>query len=297
MNFIFKLLPDSVDNFFAGHPFGNLVRFLISILSGALFIGFLVFVVWIAQKANKKVFRIIESRSGKKIHLQFLERVVNIAIVVIVIIIPLAGDRLGTSILGSAAVLTAVVGFAAQDVIKDVLSGFLISIYKPFDIGDMIELDDGTIGVVESITMRHVVIIRLDNLRDVIPNSRINDIPVINYSIGQDARSWLFEFNVSYDSDVYKTKKVISEAVKESPYSVPGVKNDRGDMVYAPVQFLEMGDSSLKMSVRVYFDRSGNIFEVQDDINTRVFKALGGAGIEIPYSYTNVILKDGSKEQ
>lgn len=292
MNFLMKMLPDSAETFFNEHPLGHTARFFANALSVALYLVILVLVVWVLQKINKKAFKYIEKKRGKKIHLQFLERVINIIIVVIVIIIPLAGDRIGTSILGSAAVLTAVVGFAAQDVIKDVLSGFLISLYKPFDIGDKIELDDGTIGIVELITMRHVVIIRLDNLRDVIPNSKLNEIAVINYSIGHDARSELFSFQVSYDSNIEKTKQVISEAIEDSPYSLPGLRTEDGSRVYGPVYFTQMGDSALTMSVRVYFDRDLNIFEVRDDINTRVFEALDRAGIEIPYSYTNIVMRD-----
>ena len=291
MNFLMKMLPDSAETFFNEHPLGHTARFFANALSVVLYLLILILMVWGLQKINKKLFEYIEKKRGKKIHLQFLERVINIIIVVIVIIIPLAGDKIGTSILGSAAVLTAVVGFAAQDVIKDVLSGFLISLYKPFDIGDKIELDDGTIGVVELITMRHVVIIRLDNLRDVIPNSKLNEIAVINYSIGHDHRSEMFRFQVSYDSDIERAKQVISEAVESSPYSEPGLRSDDGSMVYGPVYFVEMGDSALTMSVRVYFDRDLNIFKLKDDINTRVFEALEKAGLEIPYAYTNIVMR------
>ena len=291
MTFLTDLLPENAQFFFTDHPFGGIARLFVNAISVIVYFGILIFAVWFLQRINRKAFKYIEEKRGAKIHLQFLERVINIAIIVVIIIIPLAGDKIGTSILGSAAVLTAVVGFAAQDVIKDVLSGFLISVYKPFDIGDKIELDDGTIGIVESITMRHVVIIRLDNLRDVIPNSKINEIAVINYSIGKDSRSELFKFQVSYDTDTKKAKQVIAKAVEESPYSLPGVKAEDGSRTYGKVYFTEMGDSALSMSVRVYFDRDGNVFEVRDDINTRVFDALAEAGIEIPYAYTNVVIR------
>ena len=64
----------------------------------------------IERTTMAKEFKYIEKKRGARIHLQFLERVINIAIVIVVIIIPLAGDKIGTSILGSAAVITAVVG-------------------------------------------------------------------------------------------------------------------------------------------------------------------------------------------
>ncbi|MCR5235746.1 MAG: mechanosensitive ion channel family protein [Lachnospiraceae bacterium] len=291
MTFLTRMMPESVQRFFEEDPSGKTVRFFINLASVVIYFLMLFALLMLLQKINKIFFEFLEKKRGRKIHLQFLERVINILIVIIVVIIPLAGDKIGTSILGSAAVLTAVVGFAAQDVIKDVLSGLLISIYKPFDIGDKIELDDGTIGIVESITMRHVVVIRLDNLRDVIPNSKLNEIAVINYSIGSDMRSELFSFNVSYDSDIEKVKEVISRAIENSSYSKPGVKDGEGNPCYGSVFFTGMKDSSLEMSVRVYFDRDLNILEVRDNINSGVFDALQEAGIEIPYSYTNIVMK------
>lgn len=290
MRFLFDILPKDVESFIEGHPFGHLIRFLINALSTVLYLSFLVAVVYVAQRANKRLFEHIEKRRGKKIHLQFLERVINIAIVGIIIIIPLAGDSIGKSILGSAAVLTAVVGFAAQDVIKDVLSGFLISVYKPFDIGDRVELEDGTVGIIENITMRHVLIIRIDTLRMVVPNSRINSMTILNYSLGEAARSALFKFQVSYDTDISLAKKVIAEAIEASPYSVKGKKMKDGSMGYGSVYFMEMADSSLVMNVTVYYEETSASELVKDDINTRVFNALNEAGIEIPYSYTNVVL-------
>ena len=72
---------------------------------------------------------------------------------------------------------------------------------------------------------------------------------------------------------------------------MPGLTDEDGSMVYGPVYFTRMADSSLVMSVRVYFDRKLNILELRDDINTRVFTALEKAGIEIPYAFTNIVMR------
>jgi small-conductance mechanosensitive channel len=62
-------------------------------------------------------------------------------------------------------------------------------------------------------------------------------------------------------------------------------------MIYGPVYFISIDDSSLAMKVTVYY-KSGTDTEVlKDDINTRVFEALGNAGIEIPYPYTSVVMQ------
>ncbi|MCR5775425.1 MAG: mechanosensitive ion channel family protein [Lachnospiraceae bacterium] len=294
MNFDVEVLgiPEDIAELIVEHPAAAAWAGITYLLAYALLILVLILAVILLQKINHKTFKYLEKKRGKKIHLQFLERAINIAIIVIIVIIPLAGDSIGKSILGSAAVITAVVGFAAQDVIKDMLSGFLISIYKPFDIGDRIELEDGTVGIVDSITMRHVVIRRIDTLRVVIPNSRINSISVLNYSMGTVERSNLFKFQISYDSDIELAKNVIAKAIEESEYSVPGKKMKDGRIGYGPVYFIEMTDSALVMAVTVYYRHNDATEIVKDDINNRVFSALKEAGIEVPYAYTNVLVKN-----
>lgn len=57
------------------------------------------------------------------------------------------------SILGGTAVVSTVLAFAAQDIIKDILAGLMISLYRPVEIGNRIELEDGTVGIVKDISM------------------------------------------------------------------------------------------------------------------------------------------------
>ena len=126
----------------------------------------------------------------------------------------------------------------------------------------------------------------------VIPNSKINNVSVVNYSFDYVDRSILCKFPVSYDSDLEQVKDVIKEAVMSSPYSEPGKKSRDGEMTYAPVYFLELADSALIMAVTVYYKPTTPTEVIKDDINSRVFMAMQEAGIEIPYAYTNVVLQN-----
>ena len=290
--YLIKIIPEALQPYVTDSVANNLMLFGLSLIEMLIYLALLILIAHLLRVLNKKLFRRLRKKRGKKTHLVFLEGVINAYIIVIAVIVPLAGDSIKKSILGSAAVLTAVVGFAAQDIIKDMLAGFLISIYKPFDIGDRIELEDGTVGIVESITMRHVVIIRIDTLRVVIPNSKINNVSVVNYSFDYVDRSILCKFPVSYDSDLEQVKDVIKEAVMSSPYSEPGKKSRDGEMTYAPVYFLELADSALIMAVTVYYKPTTPTEVIKDDINSRVFMAMQEAGIEIPYAYTNVVLQN-----
>lgn len=271
---------------------GLLILFVvIAVVVAVILCAAYLFVCWGLIKLNHKIFTRMEKKKGSSLKYQFLEKLVRIIIIIVVIVIPFAGEKFGQSILGSTAVMAAIIGFAGQDVLKDILSGFLISVYKPFDIGDRIELEDGTVGVVESITMRHVVIIRIDTLRQVIPNSKLNTMSIINYSYDYVDRSMVFKFPVGYDSDIEKTKKVIHDAIDGSEYSRPDKKYKDGTVDYAPVYFIDIGNSALIMSATVYFNRRIPSEIVKDDINCRVFEALKANGIEVPYDYMTIVMK------
>ncbi|WP_026510409.1 mechanosensitive ion channel family protein [Butyrivibrio sp. LC3010] len=282
---------DAIDEMIRKDFGGFIITLAITFLIILLMVLVYVFFVWVSIQISRKIFAFIQKKRGRKIHLQFAENLTKAAIIFIFIVIPLAGDQIRKSILGSAAVIAAIVGFAAQDIIQDVLSGLLISIYKPFDLGDRIELEDGTSGIVERITMRHVVVTLVDTVRLVIPNSKLNSAALKNYSYDYVPRSAQFKFPVGYNSDIEKTKEIIEGAVEESSYSVPGKRNKNGEKIYSPVYFISLEDSALMMMVTVYYDHATPTEVLKDDINTRVYMALENAGIEVPYPHETVLLK------
>ena len=116
---------DQIKEYFAIHPKQFLTFFLVALLIIIVFLILYVLFAGLLLKINHSVFKRVEKKRGKTMHLHFLEQIIKIAIIVIFIIIPLAGDSIERSVLGSAAVATAVIGFAAQDIIRDVLSGIL----------------------------------------------------------------------------------------------------------------------------------------------------------------------------
>lgn len=79
----------------------------------------------------------------------------------------------------------------------------------------------------------------------VIPNSKINAASILNYSYGEIQRSCLFRFPIGYESDIEKTKIVIYDAVKGSPYTIPGKRQKDGSVDYGDIYFIELADSAL----------------------------------------------------
>lgn len=254
------------------------------------FIGVLL-LTWLVMHAARLAFRGIQKKQ-EGLNLAFFERITSAAILIVGTIIAFSVfggiSSVWKTLLGGTAIISTVLAFAAQDAIKDILAGLMISVYKPFEVGNRIELEDGTAGVVRDITMRHVVIQTLDTQRTVIPNSKLNAMSIKNFSYHSRSRSIQFQFHIAYNSDVEKAIQVIREAVMESEYSIPG-KDTPDGKDYAQVYFMAFEESSLRLATTVYFKPTAASEVVMTDINLRVRRALNENGIEIPYPYIHVI--------
>ena len=222
------------------------------ILGIVIGIAVAVLVTWILLKLNKIFFTRLKERNNG-LHVLFFKRMVDVVIVVgcgIVTISSYIGlESIWQTILGGTAITTAVLTFAAQDTIKDVLGGLMISLNKPFEVGNRIELEDGVVGIVEDMTPRHVVLRGMDTLRYVVPNRKMNTMRVTNYSYHRTDRAISFRFSVGYDSTMALVKAVIAKEIEDSPFTKPKIQEEEGTEAYAPVLFLEFADSALIMGV------------------------------------------------
>ena len=245
-------------------------------------------VCFILLKLEKKLARKWLAKH-KGINAIYMERIIRFVIIFIaamwVIMSSNVTKSFGASLFQGTAVLAAIAGFAAKPVLEDMFCGFMLSSTRPFNIGDRIELDDGTAGIVKDITIRHVVLQGIDTLKIIIPNSQINGKRITNLSHQTTTRSIHFRFQVGLNTKVSQAKDVIRTAISESPFSVP-----RNGEEYSPVYFMSYTPNGMEMGTTVYYEPTSPTEVVRDDIYTRVNRALNAAKIEIPYSYTNVIL-------
>lgn len=249
-----------------------------------------IILAWLLTRLNRRIFLRVQRRA--KLQLSFFQHITSILIFLSVILLTLSAfngvSSVWKTLLGGTAIISAVLAFVAQDVIKDILAGLMISLHHPFDLGNRIELEDGTAGIVEEMTMRHVVIKEIDSVRKVIPNSRINTMRLTNFSYKSAQRSANFRFSVGYETDIELAKQVVFDAVEESPYTVPEKKPD-GSQTYRPVYFISFADSALILSVTVYYEPTTLTEVLKNDVNTRVRAALREHNIEIPYNYVTVV--------
>ncbi|MBR2549393.1 MAG: mechanosensitive ion channel family protein [Saccharofermentans sp.] len=231
-------------------------------------------------------------KNKKNIQIRFTQNIIRTLIILIAVIWVLVSSTattdIGKVLFQGTAIIGAVAGLAAQPVLGDLFSGLALSFNKPFEIGDRIELDNGIRGVVMDITPRHVVLRTIDTIDVIVPNSKINSCLITNMSHNTKIRSVHMRFNVAYGTDIDKAMKVLRDAVIESDYSEPEWKNKD----YGPVYFISYADSSLVLATTVYFKPVNATEIVMSDINKRVNDAFTREGIEIPFNYVNVVMKD-----
>ena len=241
------------------------------------------------------------SKKSRSLHSRYLLQVIRLVILILcaVDLVSIFDPTLDVSkiLLRGSALIVAVVGFAAQPAISDLICGLLISINKPFEIGDRIVVEGLDPGIVDDITLRHTVLRIYDDLRIIVPNSELNSKTVTNTSYHQsDRRGIHLQYSVSYDTDVQKAMDIIRDCVVESPYTLSvennGILEDSG-----PVYFLKFADSALLLDTTIWVTKNTNSYTAITDINIRVNTAFKANNIEIPYNYVNVVEYEGSKDE
>ncbi len=189
-----------------------------------------------------------------------------------------------TGWLASAGIVGIAVGFAAKDTLANLFAGIFILTDAPYKLGDFVVLRDGQRGMVTHIGIRSTRILTREDVEITIPNAIIANSQIVNESSGpHEKRRLSIVASVAYGSDVDQVREVLLK-------SIEGLENVCSDP--SPiVRFIEMADSGLIFQIRVWIDLPVYKGRVIDAINTRAYKALNAAGIEIPYPKQDVYIR------
>lgn len=238
--------------------------------------------------------------TATKLHQKYMSRLFELIVILVIavnlVILLDPTINMTRTVLSASALIVAILGFAAQTAISDIICGLLIISNKPFEVGDRIIVEGLEPGIVEDITLRHTVLKIYDGFRIIVPNSQINQKTLINASYKDaEKRGIHLKYSVSYDTDVQKAMDAIRDSVAESPYTLKvinhGINEDSGT-----VYFLEFAESALVLETTIWVTRSTSSYIAVTDVNMRVNKTFRERGIEIPYSYLNVIGFNGDEQ-
>jgi small-conductance mechanosensitive channel len=191
-----------------------------------------------------------------------------------------------TPFLAGAGIAGIAVALAAQDFISNFFGGAIITVDKPFKVGDRIKVDN-YYGDVVSVGTRSTRIKTLDYQVVTIPNNKITSNVIINYSEPDEKLRIIIPVSVAYGSDPDTVKRILLEVahavIKETTYLL----EDPAPKVF----FLEFADSSLKFVLYVWARKYNLPDEVRDSINSRIARRFADEGIEIPFPQMEVRLR------
>ena len=243
--------------------------------------------IYIGIYLSKKITKIIGNRLetiGKLDHNTafVLQKIASYIFFVIVILIamPIAGIPITVfTVLGGA--LAIGVGFGAQNLFNNLISGIILMIERPIRIGDIIE-HSGTEGKVADIGNRCVRIRRTDGIDVLLPNSHFLEKEVINWTLHDSDIRGGVTVGVAYGSDTQMVKSLMEKAAREHPRI-----NQSKEIL---VLFEEFGDNSLSFTVLfwTHVTRPMDLRRIQSDIRYEIDSSFREAGIVIAFPQRDV---------
>jgi small-conductance mechanosensitive channel len=178
------------------------------------------------------------------------------------------------------------IGFGAQNIINNFISGWILMGERPIRIGDLLELN-GTLGRVEAINTRSTRIKRVDGVRIVIPNSHLLENIVVNWNLGDEDIRIFVSVGVAYGSPVRQVATLIEKAVLE-----------QDDVLKDPeprILFQDFGDSALIFEAYFWtqLKPGGDLRRLRSEIRFRIDELFRENDITIAFPQRDVHL-DGT---
>ncbi len=234
-----------------------------------------------------RIVRITEGlmhRHGMDISLsRFLKSLLSVALKVLLIFS--AVEILGFKTTSFVAILGALmvgIGMALNGSLGNLASGVMLMIFKPYNVGDLVELGGGSVGTVEAINAFSTSLATLDNKRIYVANSNVTGNTITNIS-GQGIVGVELTFGIGYDDSIDKARDVILRVGESCPYIL--------DDPTQGVVVAELADNSVNLATRP-FVKSEHYWDTMFYMQENVKKEFDKANIGIPFPQMDVHVKN-----
>ena len=177
------------------------------------------------------------------------------------------------------------VGLALQGSLANFAGGVLILIFKPYNVGDLVEAQ-GHLGVVKEVQIFNTILLTPSNKRVIIPNGAVSNGSVVNYSVEGTLRVDLV-IGIAYESDIPKAKEVLHNAMADHAL----VLKDPAPTVAVS----ELADSSVNLVVRPWC-KAVDYWQVYFDITEAAKVSLESSGVTIPFPQRDIHLYEHKAE-
>lgn len=233
---------------------------------------------------HRIIHRHINHEEFDSTNIKFIHRGLNaliyvVAFALIIFLIP-SLEHVAKTILAGAGVIVAVLVFASQQVLSNILSGITIVISKPYKLNDRVKVRDVE-GVVEDITLRHTIIKNYQNKRIVIPNSIMNSEIISNTDLKDDIFCEWIELSITLDSNLNLAKSLLESEILTHPnYKTPQLK--AGQIKNPTVRMINLTNSAAVLRGWTYATDVKESFAMCCDIKESIKHKFESNGIKFP---------------
>ncbi|MFT4776639.1 MAG: small-conductance mechanosensitive channel [Oleispira sp.] len=186
------------------------------------------------------------------------------------------------------------IGLGLQAIASNFISGFIILLDRSVSIGDYIELEDGSKGIVRQLSMRATTLETFDGKDIVVPNEKFIVGTFINWTHKDKNQRYRVDFSVAYHSDIRKLVEIVKLVVASHPQVFSG---DAVPLEERPdCEIDSFGDSGINMFVEFWMegiDDGKN--RVGGDLMLMILEALQQNGFEIPFPQREVRIVNENK--
>jgi small conductance mechanosensitive channel len=240
-----------------------------------LVIGF-----WIARVITRLLKKVLIKRNIDVTLIHFLSSALRFVLYLFVIIA--AVGQLGVETTSFIALLGAAglaIGLALQGSLSNVAAGVMLIIFRQVKVGQFIE-GAGVSGTVEKVGVFNTTLLTIDNKVIYVPNSKLINDNIINYS-EKDKRRVDLVVSIGYSDDIDKAKKILFDLID----SDPKILKDPQPVVAVG----ELADSSVNLFVRPWVN-TPDVFEVRFRLIESIKKKFDEEHITIPFPQRNVFI-------
>lgn len=235
---------------------------------------------WLTKRLMITIKHGMEYRKVEASLASFLLSFLNIVFKVLVVVVCLTtvGVQM-TSIIAVLGAASLAVGMALSGTLQNFAGGVVILFFKPFKVGDTIEIANGRVGVVKKIMIFTTELHTFDNQVVFLPNGTLANGEIINLSLGEVRRTDI-NISVAYGDKVSDARKVILDILKKD-------KRVLRKPAEPQVLLSNLGDSGVELIVR-YWAKYENAYVSSQELREKIYETLPKKKINFPFPQMDV---------
>lgn len=262
-----------------------------TILRSLPLLGFsliILFLAWIAARfLTRTSRRYLQRQKMNMLLLNLIARSIGVMVFLggLYLVFQVAGwTNIALTILGGTGLFGLILGIAFRDISENFLSSIFLSVQNPFNIGDLVEIND-VLGFVQRMTTRTTILMTLAGNHVQIPNATVYKSIIHNYTSNPNRRLD-FIIGIGYDASISLAQETVHQVLEEHP----AVLNEPEHLVLVD----SLGSATVNLQIYFWIDGSKHSWlKVKSSVIRLVKRAIEGAGISMPDEARELIFPQG----